>query len=234
MLSAAFDQLSSPSKPHFALYGMLLAIVAVLTCVLELIYKGIKKRVVWMRWGMLWWFYYPPPRKMLFGTLPDMYGLIGGISQCASSAVDYVCALRHIDNPIKISFLPPTFLICVVVSKLIGNGSYTRFKSTIEIPPSPPKQKNKIEKEKADRNFELTSITIDESHSGGSRRWERLRSRRGWGARKMMRTKIIHVRVVEDIPTVEIPILMFKELKRSWKDANTVWSRSCNRPGVFN
>ncbi|XP_021810206.1 uncharacterized protein KIAA2012-like isoform X3 [Prunus avium] len=40
MLSAAFDQASSPRKPHYALFGMLLAIAAVLISIWELIYKG--------------------------------------------------------------------------------------------------------------------------------------------------------------------------------------------------
>ncbi|CAB4321063.1 unnamed protein product [Prunus armeniaca] len=39
ILSLAFDQASSPSKPQYALFGMILAIAAVLICIWELIYK---------------------------------------------------------------------------------------------------------------------------------------------------------------------------------------------------
>ncbi|CAL8086779.1 unnamed protein product [Prunus armeniaca] len=67
MLSAACDQASSPRKSHYALFGMLLAIAAVLISIWELTYRGKKERVVLRRWGMLWWFYHPPPRNTLFG-----------------------------------------------------------------------------------------------------------------------------------------------------------------------
>ncbi|BFG30633.1 hypothetical protein CerSpe_169070 [Prunus speciosa] len=63
ILSAACDQASSPRRPHYALFGMLLAIAAVLISIWELIYRGKKARVVLKRWGMLWWFYHPPPPR---------------------------------------------------------------------------------------------------------------------------------------------------------------------------
>ncbi|CAL8155198.1 unnamed protein product [Prunus armeniaca] len=122
MLSAACDQASSPRKPHYALSGMLLAIAAVLISIWELIYRGKKERVVLRRWGMLWWFYHtPPPRHTPFGTLPDIYGLVAGISQCICSIVQYVYCLRHADNPIKASILPAIFLMCLGGSKLSKN-----------------------------------------------------------------------------------------------------------------
>ncbi|CAL2253090.1 unnamed protein product [Prunus armeniaca] len=121
MLSAAFDQASSPTKPHYALFGVLLATAALLISIWELIYNGRKERVVLRRWGRLWWFYYPPPRNALFGTLPDIYGLVGGISQCICSVVQYMYYLRHADNPIKVSILPAIFLMCLGGSKLNRN-----------------------------------------------------------------------------------------------------------------
>ncbi|XP_068306970.1 uncharacterized protein [Pyrus communis] len=97
MLSAAFDQASSPSKPHYALLGMLCAVAALLTTIWELTYKAIKERVVLRRPGLLMlpYLFYPPPRNTVFGDLYDIYGLVGGISQCACSAVQYVYFLRH-------------------------------------------------------------------------------------------------------------------------------------------
>ncbi|XP_034229503.1 TMV resistance protein N-like [Prunus dulcis] len=118
ILSLAFDQASSPSNPHYALFGMMLAIVAVLICILELIYKGKKERVELRRWRTLWWFYYPRPQRRLYGSLPDIYGLVGAISQCICSTVQYVCFIRHDQNPIKVSLWPAIFLICLGVSRL--------------------------------------------------------------------------------------------------------------------
>ncbi|BBH01978.1 Toll-Interleukin-Resistance domain family protein [Prunus dulcis] len=44
ILSAGFDQVSSTSKPRYALISLLLAVAAVFTCIWELIYNGIKER----------------------------------------------------------------------------------------------------------------------------------------------------------------------------------------------
>ncbi|KAL6279211.1 hypothetical protein ACE6H2_016092 [Prunus campanulata] len=122
ILSAACDQASSPRRPHYALFGMLLAIAAVLISIWELIYRGKKARVVLKRWGMLWWFYHPPPpRHTPFGTLPDIYGLVAGIAQCICSIVQYVYYLRHANTPFKASLLPAIFLMCLGGSKLCNN-----------------------------------------------------------------------------------------------------------------
>ncbi|CAN6714338.1 unnamed protein product [Malus baccata var. baccata] len=131
MLSAAFDQASSPSKPHYALLSMLCAVAALLTTIWELTYKAIKERVVLRRSGLLMlpYFYYPPPRNTVFGDLYDIYGLVGGISQSACSAVQYVYFLWHADNPIKSSLLPAIFLMCLGGSRLNRNR---RFSSNVD------------------------------------------------------------------------------------------------------
>ncbi|KAB2635817.1 hypothetical protein D8674_026351 [Pyrus ussuriensis x Pyrus communis] len=118
ILSAGFEQASSPSKPHFVPLGLLFAIVAVLISLSELLRKGRKERVKWRRWGMLGWFCHPSPRNELFGTLLDIYGLLGGIWQCIFSTVQYICYSRHVDNPINLCLLPFIFLICLAVAKL--------------------------------------------------------------------------------------------------------------------
>ncbi|CAL9022209.1 unnamed protein product [Prunus brigantina] len=70
-ISASFDQLSSRSKPHYALYGMLLAIAAVLICICELIQKGYRERVEFKRWGRIWWYYHPYLPNRRFDHLQD-------------------------------------------------------------------------------------------------------------------------------------------------------------------
>ncbi|CAL2276319.1 unnamed protein product [Prunus armeniaca] len=128
ILSIACDQASSPRNPHYALFGMMFAIAAVLICIWELIYKGKNERVELRRWRTLWWFYYPGPQRRLYGSLPDIYGLVGAISQCICSTVQYLCFIRHNQNPIKASFLPAIFLICLGASRL----SYIRTDETNE------------------------------------------------------------------------------------------------------
>lgn len=112
ILSLAFDQASSPKKPQYALIGMLLAFASLLTCIWELIHKGKKEKVVIRRFGMLWW---------LFGSLPQFYALVGGIAQCICSTVQYVCFIRHDQNPIKVSLWPAIFLVCLAASRLSWN-----------------------------------------------------------------------------------------------------------------
>ncbi|CAL8176472.1 unnamed protein product [Prunus armeniaca] len=127
-----FRQLRSISKPQYALFGPLLTIVALLTCIWELFYKGTEERVELKRWGMLWWFYYPPPRDTLSDTLSDIYGLVGAISQCICPTVQYVYLHRHAENPIKLSFLPVIFVICLAGSTLLRNRSCNERDETLE------------------------------------------------------------------------------------------------------
>ncbi|CAN6691366.1 unnamed protein product [Malus baccata var. baccata] len=124
-LSAFFDQVSSPGKPHYALIGMLLSIVAVLVCIWELVHNGKKERVVLRRRGMLWCFYHPPPNNKLFGSFAEITGLSLGIAQCICSAVQYHFIHRHAINPMKLSLLPFAYLFGLVVSKLVHNHRLT-------------------------------------------------------------------------------------------------------------
>ncbi|XP_068330969.1 putative disease resistance RPP13-like protein 1 [Pyrus communis] len=108
ILSAAFDQASSPRRPRYALFGMLLAIAALLTCIWELIYKGRKNNVVWRKRGCY----------MLFGSANEIFGLLGGIAQCVCSIVQYFYYIRRANNPLKLSLLPAIFLICLIAARL--------------------------------------------------------------------------------------------------------------------
>ncbi|BFG29550.1 hypothetical protein CerSpe_158240 [Prunus speciosa] len=108
MLSAGFDQVSSASKPLYALISLLLAIAAVLTCILELIRNGIKHKDA-------------SPNRPVFGTLPDIFGLGLAVIQCVCSAVQYYFLHHHQSNPMKLSPVPLFFFTCLVVLKLKGN-----------------------------------------------------------------------------------------------------------------
>ncbi|CAL9022232.1 unnamed protein product [Prunus brigantina] len=122
IFSAICDQLSSPRKPLYALFGMGLAIMALATCIWEFIHKGRRGNVQFGKCGILLWWFYCPSSGTLFGTFPEICGLIYAITQWASSMVQFVCVLRHKDNPFKVNILPVFFLLCLVVSKLIQNA----------------------------------------------------------------------------------------------------------------
>ncbi|XP_021802948.1 uncharacterized protein LOC110747045 [Prunus avium] len=108
MLSAGFDQVSSTSKPCYALISLLLAIAAVLTCIWELIYNGIKDRNA-------------SPNSTVFGALPDIFGFGLAMIQCVCSAVQYYFLHHRESNPMKLSPVPLFFFTCLVVLKLKGN-----------------------------------------------------------------------------------------------------------------
>ncbi|KAL6270362.1 hypothetical protein ACE6H2_027273 [Prunus campanulata] len=121
IFSAICDQLSSPRKPLYALFGMGLAIMALATCIWEFIHKG-RGKVQFGKCGKFLWWFYCPCSGTLFGTFPEVCGLIYAITQWASSMVQLACVLRHKDNPFKVNILPVLFLVCLVVSKLIRNA----------------------------------------------------------------------------------------------------------------
>ncbi|CAL9017626.1 unnamed protein product [Prunus brigantina] len=75
ILSAGFDQVSSTSKPCYALISLLLAIAAVFTCIWELIYNGIKERDA-------------SPNSTVFGIV--VRRVIPSDNSCLFNAVGYV------------------------------------------------------------------------------------------------------------------------------------------------
>ncbi|XP_050112006.1 uncharacterized protein LOC126590589 isoform X2 [Malus sylvestris] len=123
ILASAFDQVSSPRSPHYALISMLLAIVAVLLFMCELLQNAIKEGVELRRRGMLPCFHYPHPKNMLFGTFPQIFGLGQAIVQCIWSAVQYHFHRRHVPNPLQMSPSPVVFAFSLVVSKLVKSLS---------------------------------------------------------------------------------------------------------------
>ena len=92
ILSAACDQASSPRRPWYALFGMLLAIAALLTYIWELIYKGRKRGC-----------------DMLFSSVIELFGFVGGSSYTIiNTTVNYYSytILQTANNPFIILGMP--------------------------------------------------------------------------------------------------------------------------------
>ncbi|KAJ4713117.1 putative disease resistance protein (TIR-NBS-LRR class) [Melia azedarach] len=113
--SAVFDQLSSVYKPHYAIVSMSLSFVAMLLCIIELVYKCQKEKLTWKRRRILPWLYYPSPSHKPFGTLKDIIGLICAIFQCIFATITFDFVRRHVDSPIKINFWPIVFALAYYV-----------------------------------------------------------------------------------------------------------------------
>ncbi|KAM5585603.1 hypothetical protein ABKV19_004808 [Rosa sericea] len=106
-VSAVFDQVSTPGRPQYSLYGMLLSIVAVLVCILDLIHNGLIQR----QRGLA------SVSDILWGILPEVFGLALACIQCFSSALQFSFLYRHAANPVKISFVPFLFFLALFAFK---------------------------------------------------------------------------------------------------------------------
>ncbi|KAK2654368.1 hypothetical protein Ddye_014224 [Dipteronia dyeriana] len=76
--TAILDQVSSSvNKTQFALFGMLISFVAMLICIVELIYEFRTEILIWRRSSALPfpWYYYRDQRHKPFGTFKDIVGL---------------------------------------------------------------------------------------------------------------------------------------------------------------
>ncbi|XP_050370165.1 uncharacterized protein LOC126788237 [Argentina anserina] len=104
-VSAFFDQVSTPRKPHYALYGMLLSIVAVLVCILDLTLNAMKQRRITSDGNIIW------------GILPEIFGLALACIQCISSTVQFSFLHRHAANPWKVSLVPFLFFFVLFAFK---------------------------------------------------------------------------------------------------------------------
>ncbi|KAK0592014.1 hypothetical protein LWI29_011900 [Acer saccharum] len=75
LVSAVLDQVSSSvNKTQFALFGMLISLVAMLTCILELIYEVRTKKLIWSWRDTLPfpWYYYRNQGHKPFDTCKDI------------------------------------------------------------------------------------------------------------------------------------------------------------------
>nr|XP_011459771.1 PREDICTED: uncharacterized protein LOC101301450 [Fragaria vesca subsp. vesca] len=115
ILSAGFDQASSPSKPHYALIAMLLAAAAVFTCIWELIQR---KSLVLKSWKKLHCISYPHLSDTFFESHLDTYGLVSSIYQCVFSTVQYIYFFYNANSPIRLCALPALYLMCLAGSRL--------------------------------------------------------------------------------------------------------------------
>ncbi|EEF28739.1 Nodulation receptor kinase precursor, putative [Ricinus communis] len=118
--SAAFDQLSSVHKPQYALLSMLLSFTILIISIFDLVYKGQKGGVTWMKKGWIPWLYYPYQNSKPFGTFPDIVGLLCAIFQSIFASLSYALLCRQVNNPIKVSVFPIIFASGLLYSRLLG------------------------------------------------------------------------------------------------------------------
>eukprot|EP00257_Ricinus_communis_P018796 XP_015577601.1 uncharacterized protein LOC8275239 isoform X1 [Ricinus communis] len=116
-VSAVLDQLGR------LLGSMLLAFAALLLSTVELIYIARREgQIAFDRRSELPCYFChlkdKTPTSELFSVI-HCFALTCAVWQCLFSTVQYIYALRHLDNPIKMSLLPFIFLVCVLISKSI-------------------------------------------------------------------------------------------------------------------
>ncbi|KAJ4717412.1 putative Serine/threonine-protein kinase PBS1 [Melia azedarach] len=116
--SAVFDQLSSVHKPQYALLSMLMSFAAIFLCIVEFVYKARQEKVTW-KWSRLPWLYYPSQTHKPFGNFKDIIGLVCALCQCIVTGISFDFAVRHADNPFKISVWPIVFAFGLLCSKFL-------------------------------------------------------------------------------------------------------------------
>ncbi|KAJ0095304.1 hypothetical protein Patl1_16696 [Pistacia atlantica] len=117
ILTALFEQLSSPHQSHYALIGMTMSLAATIICVIEIVYKCRQQKVTWRIRGKIYWFYHPPPSHKCFGTFKDILGFACATLQSISGVISYTFYLKHGNSPIKISLCSVVFALGLLCSK---------------------------------------------------------------------------------------------------------------------
>ncbi|KAJ4713118.1 putative Nodulation receptor kinase [Melia azedarach] len=117
--SAVIDQLSSVHKPQYAIVSMLLSFIAMLLCIVELIYKCRKEKLSWKWRSTLPWLYYPSPSRKPFGSFKDIIGLVCATFQCIFATITFDFIRRHADSPIKVNCWPIVFAFGLLCSKFL-------------------------------------------------------------------------------------------------------------------
>lgn len=119
--SICCEQLASPHKPMYALYGLVLAFLALLASMSEMVYKGKRQKVEFMRW----WFYDPRPPHRALGDVMGFSSVIGAIFQCVVASL-HAYIIRHRENPAKASLYPMIIIVCLMALRLIKLRNKTR------------------------------------------------------------------------------------------------------------
>ncbi|KAK1557299.1 hypothetical protein Q3G72_022035 [Acer saccharum] len=104
-MSAIFTQLSSKQKPQYALLGMLLSYLALLTCIIELIYEGRRHRQIPIG---------RTRRGKSFATLNNIVALACALAQCVVTTINY-----SFQSPIKLTVSPIILANGVLFSKIL-------------------------------------------------------------------------------------------------------------------
>ncbi|XVF24381.1 hypothetical protein REPUB_Repub13aG0123300 [Reevesia pubescens] len=122
VLLMAFSQCASPKKPQYSLIVLVVSVVAMFICIIELFDRGQKAKVEFKRRGLRSCFYHPySSSEKPFYSFLDIFVFICGISQYICSVVAYCYHLRHLESPIKVSFVSVMFIICMAFSKCTNN-----------------------------------------------------------------------------------------------------------------
>ena len=103
---------------------MVMAFVALLLSIVDLIHKARKEGVAGDGRSLLPRFYRRSSHNSLywkpFGGLVEYFGVAGSLWQCCYSTVAYYS--KH--NPIKMCLIPFIFTLCVVISKLVKSHQH--------------------------------------------------------------------------------------------------------------
>lgn len=115
--------------------SMVLSFVALLLCTIDLVLSARREGLIKMeRRGCSPCFCSHStngsPTSELFMVV-QIFGFTSAVWQCFFSTVQYIYALRHSDNPIKMTLLPFIFLLCVLISKLIRYISMNQLNETV-------------------------------------------------------------------------------------------------------
>ncbi|CAN6685100.1 unnamed protein product [Malus baccata var. baccata] len=121
-LSICCEQVASPHKPIYAIYGLVLAFLGLLASMSEMVYNGKRQKVEFRRW----WFYDPRPPHRALGDVIGFSSVISAISQCVVASLQYAYIIRHRENPIKAELLPIIIIVCLIALGLIKRRNKTR------------------------------------------------------------------------------------------------------------
>ncbi|KAK1581292.1 hypothetical protein Q3G72_004670 [Acer saccharum] len=125
ILLAIFTQLSSMQKPQYELFGVLLSYLALLTFIIELIYKDHRHRQIpiWRRRRGTW-YYDRPQRGKSFATLNNMAALACALGQCVVTTINY-----GFHKSIIVTVLPIILPFGVLFSKILEYRREKHFNS---------------------------------------------------------------------------------------------------------